>query len=121
MSTPKTRKRKQPPRSRGRDRWAAEEHDVPSAPDLTLFVQAHEADVVRGPRAHAAADSLEVTYYVDAGKRKARIGEGLIKWQGAAAGRVEVEDDREELVSLGQASTTKRRDEEDAEGLWMDR
>ncbi|GJE99686.1 hypothetical protein PsYK624_159570 [Phanerochaete sordida] len=52
---------------------------APSAPDPALFITAHEADVVRGPRAHAAALALEVRL-VD-GQRVP--GEGLIRWHGS--------------------------------------
>jgi hypothetical protein len=57
----------------------------PTGSDYNLYIQAYEADLVRGPEAHLAAQSLEVTrLQVDAqDTREAprwKIGEGLIKW-----------------------------------------
>ncbi len=49
----------------------------------TLFIVAHEADIIRGPEAARAADSLEVFTNVD-GKGGSRIGESLIKREGNA-------------------------------------
>ena len=45
--------------------------------DPTLFVVAHEADIVRGPRGAYSADSLESS-------NEARTGDGLLKlsWEG---------------------------------------
>ncbi|KAH9840176.1 uncharacterized protein C8Q71DRAFT_480363 [Rhodofomes roseus] len=123
MSTTNNRKRKQPPHARGRDRWAAtNEQDTHRAPDPTLFIQAHEADVVRGPQAHAAAGSLEVSDYEDNGKHKLRIGDALIRWQGTASRLTsQAGDDEEELVTLGHAQPAKPTEGDDGEGLWMDR
>ena len=49
-------------------------------PDPSLFIVAHEADIIRGPQAARTADSLEVGINVD-GQGGSRIGEGLIKWE----------------------------------------
>jgi hypothetical protein len=49
-------------------------------PDPSLYIVAHEADIIRGPQAARAADSLEVALNVD-GKGGSRIGDGLIKWE----------------------------------------
>jgi|SRR6267154_5656798 len=49
-------------------------------PDHSLFIVAHEADIIRGPQAARLADSLEVGINVD-GQGGSRIGEGLIKWE----------------------------------------
>jgi hypothetical protein len=49
-------------------------------PDHSLFIVAHEADIIRGPQAARSADSLEVGSNVD-GLGGSRIGEGLIKWE----------------------------------------
>ena len=53
--------------------------------DPTLFIVAHEADIIRGPQAARTADSLEVFTNID-GKGGARIGDGLLKWEGNARG-----------------------------------
>ena len=49
-------------------------------PDHSLFIIAHEADIIRGPQAARSADSLEVGINVD-GRGGSRVGEGLIKWE----------------------------------------
>jgi hypothetical protein len=54
-------------------------------PDPTLFIVAHEADIIRGPQAARTADSLEVFTNVD-GKGGLRIGDGLLKWEGSTRG-----------------------------------
>ncbi|KAL4254179.1 hypothetical protein ABKN59_004543 [Abortiporus biennis] len=46
--------------------------------DPSLFIQAHEADLLRGPRAQAAAHSLETTKKDD---KIVFVGEALIKWR----------------------------------------
>ncbi|EIW74225.1 hypothetical protein CONPUDRAFT_170245 [Coniophora puteana RWD-64-598 SS2] len=43
-----------------------------SVPDPSLFIQAHEADIIRGPRALSAAVSLEVN--------GTSVGNALLKW-----------------------------------------
>ncbi|KAF7328857.1 hypothetical protein MVEN_02515400 [Mycena venus] len=50
--------------------------DVDTAPDPTLFIQAYEADIIRGPQAKQAADSLDVTQHLL--NRSGRSG--LIQW-----------------------------------------
>lgn len=74
----------------------------PTRPDHSLFIVAHEADIIRGPQAARLADSLEVGIDVD-GLGGSRIGEGLIKWES----------------KVGSTGTGSR----DAEGgdMWVDR
>ena len=69
-------------------------------PDHNLFIVAHEADIIRGPQAARAADSLEIGINVD-GQGGSRVGEGLIKWESKVGGG----------------------DDDDAEGadIWVDR
>ncbi|KAJ7119643.1 hypothetical protein C8R44DRAFT_788594 [Mycena epipterygia] len=49
--------------------------DPAPAPDLALFIQAHEADILRGPKAKQAADSLEVASHAERTRTDA-----LIRW-----------------------------------------
>jgi hypothetical protein len=56
-------------------------------PDHSLFIVAHEADIIRGPQAARSADSLEVGINVD-GRGGSRIGEGLIKWESSSKAKV---------------------------------
>src|SRR5882672_8745847 len=60
-------------------------------PDHSLFIVAHEADIIRGPQAARSADSLEIGINVDGGPR---VGEGLIKWECGAGGDEDVWVDR---------------------------
>src|ERR1700730_894241 len=52
----------------------------PTRPDPSLFIVAHEADIIRGPQAARSADSLEVALNVD-GRGGMRIGDGVIRWE----------------------------------------
>ncbi|SRR6266566_3312232 len=61
-------------------------------PDHTLFIVAHEADIIRGPQAARFADSLEVGINVD-GQGGSRIGEGLIKWESEVGSSRDAEGD----------------------------
>ena len=67
-------------------------------PDHSLFIVAHEADIIRGPQAARTADSLEVEINVDE-RGGSRIGEGLIKWE----------------------SKVGNRDAEGGDNMWVDR
>lgn len=69
-------------------------------PDHSLFIIAHEADIIRGPQAARSADLLEVGINID-GQGGSRIGEGLIKWESS--------------------SSSKRDAEEAARDMWVDR
>jgi len=60
-------------------------------PDPSLFIVAHEADIIRGPQAARTADSLEYGINVNGGPR---VGEGLIKWECGAGGDEDVWVDR---------------------------
>src|SRR5712671_6610308 len=72
------------------------QYDQPANPsstraDPSLFIVAHEADVIRGPQAARTADSLEYGINVNGGPR---VGEGLIKWECGAGGDEDVWVDR---------------------------
>ena len=117
MSTANSRKRKQPSRTR---RVQPAAHEAPP-PDPALFIQAHEADICRGPRAHALALSLELTTQEENGKLVVKAVEGLIRWQGAALqdGSGGFDGDDEEVVSLGQVHAPRREQSEDGDALWV--
>lgn len=120
MSATTSRKRKQPQRAR-RAQPVAEDREVPP-PDPALFIQAHEADISRGPRAHAMALSLEVTTYEENGRLRAKAGDGLIRWHGAAhRSNSGFEGDEEEVVSLGRTQIEGKQDTEDEDAMWVDR
>ncbi|CAA7266780.1 unnamed protein product [Cyclocybe aegerita] len=91
-------------------------------PLQVLYIQAHEADVVRGPTARVAAESLEVIEYRRDGTRWIAVpkrGSALIRVGGEAStgyGRsLSIEDDED--VVAGPA----REDESAVEGMWVDR
>ena len=122
MSSTKSRKRKQPQRVR-RTQPVPEDREAPFQLDPTLFIQAHEADISRGPQAHALALSLEVSTYEDNnGRLRVKAGDGLIRWQGATHQRnSEFEGDEEEVVSLGRTHTHEKPHNGDEEVIWVDR
>ncbi|KAI0668286.1 hypothetical protein C8Q78DRAFT_993754 [Trametes maxima] len=97
-------------------------HDSPTAsarPDLSLYIQAHEADLVRGPHAIAAADSLEVKRHEDDSKPMLEVGDGLIRWRGReeSDGYAEPMEERTQLGNAPKTPGTAREDE----GIWVDR
>jgi hypothetical protein len=65
------------------DESAASDNFTASKPDplLALYIQAYEADVVRGSHAQAAAQSLEVVEYTPT-TIIPKIGSALIRWGG---------------------------------------
>jgi hypothetical protein len=74
------RKRKQRPsetsnRSSRDSNWSWNRPDT-DVPDPSLFIQAHEADIARGPQAWASAAALEINL-IDG---VVKPGEGLIRW-----------------------------------------
>ena len=70
--------------------------------DPALFIQAHEADVIRGPQARIAAKSLEV----DVNDTHLTVGNALIRWGGIRENVAEIDDD-------------EWKDEQEA--VWVDR
>lgn len=94
-----------------------------------LFIQAHEADLRRGPQALELAKSLEAVEYIDIPTQGAssqvqrKIGSALIQWTGGNGPRNDpFSEDQEETISLGAQKTAKGglavRDES---GVWVDR
>ena len=106
-----SRKRKQRPEYRRRE----DSHNgaASSAPDAALFVVAHEADVVRGPQATLAAQSLEVVQYLPGQPPRKNVGHALIRW-GASSGfgrQPDVDEDDHRV-----------RESHDGQGeIWVDR
>ena len=86
-------------------------------PDPSLFIQAHEADLVHGPQARQAARSLEVTREGD----KLVIGDGLLQWTGGLRHSFR-EDNVEEHVQLGDELRSVEEEKSGTEGgIWVDR
>jgi hypothetical protein len=71
---------------------ASSESSSTRPPDHSLFIVAHEADIIRGPQAARSADSLEVGINID-GLGGSRIGEGLIKWESKVGSSRDAEGD----------------------------
>ncbi|KAI0919503.1 hypothetical protein AcV5_001555 [Taiwanofungus camphoratus] len=85
------------------------------SPDPALFIQAHEADLIRGPQALLAAQSLEAACIDEKG---VCVGDGLIRWKENTR---EVSDFIEdEHVQLGQPQS-KPLLEDKEENVWVDR
>ena len=110
------------PKKRKNRTYESQSYDRPQAsrqPDTALFVQAYEADLVRGAQAAAAAKSLEVRA---AGKdgRQGYAGDGLILWNPRAEQSVP-ELSSEELVTMGRPSDDALSDRSRGHGVWVDR
>jgi len=99
---------------------------VPSAPrdsssHPALFIQAYEADVIRGPRSKLAAISLEISdpdddvFLAHAGASSRRAGDGLIRWTGihSAAPPTTFASDTEEPEPIANPSK--------GDAIWVDR
>lgn len=91
------RKRKHVPRYRVQP---STDHEV----EPSLFIQAHEADIISGPQAFQTARSLEVDT-LSSGSR--RVGDALIRWD--PVGSEEVGEDGQ-VIQRG-----------DDGGVWVDR
>jgi len=91
-------------------------------PDRNLFIQAHEADLIRGPKASASAKALEVESYKEKGEERLRVGDALLRWKrgsGSEATAAETFDD--EILQLGLTEAKHSKEEEEEESLWVDR
>ncbi|KAH9942805.1 hypothetical protein B0H21DRAFT_793233, partial [Amylocystis lapponica] len=86
-------------------------------PDSSLFIQAYEADLIRGPQ---AARSLEIVH--DNARRLVEVGDSLIRWTGSVCGPGASDDDEEDIIQLGRkvAEGSSKRAKDDSE-LWVDR
>lgn len=85
---------------------------------VSLHIQAHEADLVRGPQATTATRSLEVLLRKEGGTLILDPGDGLIKWNGA--GNVAFADtSAEDHLQLGRAPELK--EESSKDDIWIDR
>jgi len=118
-STMSSRKRKHPNRNRYRNDSSSSynrpnEEQVPFTPDPVLFIQAHEAEIIRGPRGRIAAESLEVKKVPKENQDGYEwvIGGGLIRWGGDAVVHRPFPGDDDDV---GGPSTGT------SEGLWVDR
>ncbi|TBU24616.1 hypothetical protein BD311DRAFT_701803 [Dichomitus squalens] len=87
--------------------------------DTVLFIQAHEADIIRGPQAAAAAKSLEFKV-AEKSDQPGDVGDGLILW----GSRVELPAHNvssDESITLSQRSDGAPSDRSKGRGLWVDR
>lgn len=90
------------------------------APHSMLFIQAYEADIIRGPNSEIAAKSLEVIDNSSIHSTELLVGEGLIRWGGSRitrpGGLAAVADS---MSFDGQDGDDGWRDEDEA--IWVDR
>jgi hypothetical protein len=111
---PPKRKRKHPSATSKPPTNTADPSDAERTPYAALFIQAHEADVVRGPQAGVTARSLEVV----AGK----VGDGLVRWGGGDAGEgARREIDTDVGVRVHDDDDDFGDGEKGEEKLWLDR
>ncbi|KAI8977827.1 hypothetical protein BD414DRAFT_517061 [Trametes punicea] len=114
--TNNVRKRRHPP-------FQERLHDPatrPSHPEPSLYVHVHEADLVRGPQAIAAARSLEVVRHEENGKVVTEVGDALIR---LSRGRILTEEDpsADDHFQLGVGLEPTAPVTLDNEGTWVDR
>lgn len=119
-----SRKRKHHPNSSSTHNYTKDtrsEQTRDASPDAALFIQAYEADIIRGPSATAAALSLEIYDYDNLPSSSTqlpplKIGDSLIRWGGAQLGVSQPafpgdEDDGVEPARVGDNSSA----------IWVDR
>ena len=88
-------------------------------PDPSLFIQAHEADLVHGPQAASAARSLEVLRGHGKGQPEV-VGDGLIEWAGVGRGIIDWSNDEDHMQLRG-SSVTSEDAPKGQTGYWVDR
>ncbi|KAH9850926.1 hypothetical protein C2E23DRAFT_833437 [Lenzites betulinus] len=96
-----------------------ESHQSLTEPDASLFIRAHEADLVRGPQATKAARSLEVVLEKRDRTSVVSHGDGLIEWVGGSSGAHEDADFPEDHMQLGHAPAAVKYARGDA--VWVDK
>ncbi|KAI0325765.1 hypothetical protein GY45DRAFT_1329876 [Cubamyces sp. BRFM 1775] len=89
-------------------------------PEASLVIQAHEADLVRGPQAAAAAGSLEVVRVVEDGKVVFKVGDGLIRWGGRAVSVHDQSEDEHFHLRVGSSTEDSQYSPKENE-IWVDR
>ena len=118
------------------DRTATERRDnrEPTAGPSSLFIQAHEAELVRGHRAKLAAQSLEIIATTDGGglgtgrgasSAKNNSGDGLIRWGGdhgmaSANKNARNQGDAPQTIT-DESDEGWQHDKSSGEPVWMDR
>ena len=81
--------------------------------NTSLFIQAHEADLLRGPQAISAARSLEAA--------RGAVGDGLIRWSERQAPEFgDMGDDDHVHLGSGNVHATETT-KSNGEGVWVDR
>ncbi|RDB21946.1 hypothetical protein Hypma_010938 [Hypsizygus marmoreus] len=89
------------------------------SPDPALFIQAYEADIIRGPNAALAAISVEVSTQLSSSSKSSpiKVGDALIKWEGHQlhGAQPAFPGDDDDFGGRGTA------DENDNDAIWVDR
>jgi hypothetical protein len=89
--------------------------------DPSLFIQAYEADIIRGPRASQAAESMEVfDYGIVTALPVRKIGDALIQWGENQLGKPSAfPGDEDELIGSSKLAVKPQNDEKNT--VWVDR
>ena len=93
------------------DESAASDNSKPN-PLHALYIQAYEADVVRGSHAQTAAQSLEVVEYTPT-TIISKIGSALIRWGGYDIGDKRYGDGDDDILPVATQGTEN--------AIWVDR
>ncbi|RPD54551.1 hypothetical protein L226DRAFT_539304 [Lentinus tigrinus ALCF2SS1-7] len=109
------------------DTHGHDDQDGETQPDPSLFIQAHEADLVHGPQAAIAARSLEVLRSdVVKGPPEDIVGDGLIQWSGGRRGAntepgTSWSNDEDHIQLQSRPVNTAEDVPNDRDGCWVDR
>lgn len=91
-----------------------------------LFIQAYEADIIRGPRASQAATSLEVFDYGDQLSGMTlpvrKVGDALIQWGENRLGKLpEFPGDEDDFTDSSKQAAAQPRNDYEKNAVWVDR
>lgn len=119
-----SRKRKHHPNSDSIHYYTKDTRSEQTSPDAALFIQAYEADIIRGPSATLAALSLEIYDYDSLPSSSIqhpplKVGDALIRWSRA---QLEVSqpafpDDEDDGVDSMEPTGVG----DDSNAIWVDR
>jgi hypothetical protein len=101
--------------------WAAEDtgtvDSVVEPANAALFIQAHEADIVRGPQA-SVARSMEIV--ASGGRPGLEVGDGLVRWGGGGVGARKGKG-RDMGIVVHDEDDEWDEEDEDVRDVWIDR
>ncbi|KAG5650520.1 hypothetical protein H0H81_011951 [Sphagnurus paluster] len=92
----------------------------PSTSSSALYIQAYEADIIRGPAAEHAALSLQAPRQLNTVASPSKVGEALIKWDGAQHLTAQPAFPGDEIED-GFRNATRKPADQAGHVIWLDR